>query len=102
MAKITVKTLTSHSLIILLAVCVSVQASRVTAQDRAPVKGPTRPIHKPTSFTNSDVIELVKAGFSDDLIVIRIRQSSEKKFDLSNHGMLDLKAAGVSERLIAI
>ncbi len=56
----------------------------------------------PAAFGNSDIIALVKAGFSEDLVAIRIKQASAKDFDLSTKGLLDLKAAGVSERLIAI
>ncbi len=52
-------------------------------------------------MTNRDVIRLVKAGVSEDLIIAKIRQS-KTKFDVSVDGLVTLKQAGVSDNLIAI
>jgi hypothetical protein len=79
----------------------------VVAQQRpsptasSPATAAPRPA-TPAALSNADVIELVKAGFSDDLIAVRLKQAANKKFDLSTKGMVELKAAGVSERLFAI
>lgn len=61
----------------------------------------SRPAPTP-AFSNADVITLARAGFSEDLIALRIQQAANKKFDLSTNGMVELKSAGVSERLISI
>jgi hypothetical protein len=52
-------------------------------------------------MTNQDVVKLVKAQVSEDLIVAKIRQS-KTKFDMSTDGIVALKEAGVSDRLIAV
>lgn len=50
-------------------------------------------------MTNEDVINLVKAGISQELVIKRI-QSSENKFDLSVEGILKLKTEGVPEEIV--
>jgi hypothetical protein len=52
-------------------------------------------------LTNQDVVALVKAGFSDDLVISRIDAAEKRDFDLSSEGLVSLKAAGLSERVIA-
>lgn len=47
-------------------------------------------------LTNESVIELVKMGFSDGIVIEKIRQS-DRNFDTSIAGMKQLKAARVSE-----
>jgi hypothetical protein len=53
-------------------------------------------------MTNQDVIDLVKAGFSEELVVATLNGPSEKAFDVTTRGLLMLKNAGVSERVIAL
>jgi hypothetical protein len=50
-------------------------------------------------MNNASVIELLKAGLSEDLITAKIR-SSKYRFDLSTKGMISLKQAGASDRLL--
>lgn len=50
---------------------------------------------------NADIVKMVKAGISDDLIVATIRNASAKDFDLSPDTVIKLKASGVSEAVIA-
>jgi hypothetical protein len=52
-----------------------------------------------TALSNSDVLDLKKAGFSDDLIVSKIR-SSNCAFRLETTDMIELKRAGLSEKVI--
>lgn len=59
------------------------------------------PAQNPDGMTNAEVVQLVKAGFGEDLIVGRIRQSPIKSFDVSTAALVNLKTAGVSERIIA-
>lgn len=62
---------------------------------------PAKPAAVPAPMTNQDVIKLVKAKVSEDLIIAKIRQS-KTKFDTSVDGLVALKEAGVSDSLIAV
>lgn len=73
------------------------QKSQTTA--KAAVK---KPAAKVKGITNQDVVSLAKAGFTDDLIVAQIKQTAGNAFDLSTVALLELKTAGVSERVIAV
>jgi hypothetical protein len=52
-------------------------------------------------MTNQDVIKLVKAKVSDDLIIAKIKQS-KTRFDVSVDALVALKEAGVSDNVIAV
>lgn len=60
------------------------------------VKAPAEP-----DMTNVDVLRLARAGFSDTLLVARIRAAKKPVFDLSSAALLELKEAGVSEAVVA-
>jgi hypothetical protein len=51
-------------------------------------------------MTNRDVIRLVEAKVSDDLIIAKIKKS-RTKFDTSTDGLVTLKKAGVSDAVIS-
>ncbi len=55
---------------------------------------------KKETLTNASVIELAKLGLSEALIIEKIRQS-EHRFDTSVEGLKQLKAAQLSDALIA-
>lgn len=50
-------------------------------------------------LTNKSIIDMVKAGFSEELIVTKIK-TSEANFDTSIDALKDLKSKGVSEKII--
>jgi hypothetical protein len=50
-------------------------------------------------MTNADVIQLVKLGLGEAVIIQKIRQS-EPKFDTSNAGLAQLKSAKVTDNII--
>lgn len=54
---------------------------------------------KPEILTNEKVIQLIKIGLSEDVIVEKIRQS-ECRCDTSTNGLAKLKAAKVSDAII--
>ena len=54
---------------------------------------------KGTLLKNSTIISMVKGGMPESLILSTI-QSSEPQFDLSEKGIAQLKAAGVSQKVI--
>jgi len=51
------------------------------------------------AVTNFDLVEMTKAGCSDELIISTIR-SRGGRFDLSPTGLIALKQAGVSDRVV--
>ena len=55
----------------------------------------------PAPLMNKDIIRLVQAKISDDLIVSKIR-TSKTKFDTSVDGLIALREAGVSDRIVAV
>ena len=52
-------------------------------------------------LTNQDIIKLVKAKLSDDLIIQKIAHS-KTRFDTSVDGLVALREAGVDDRLLAV
>lgn len=54
---------------------------------------------KPEILTNEKIIQLIKLGLSEDVIVEKIRQS-ECRCDTSTNGLAKLKAAKVSDAII--
>jgi hypothetical protein len=77
------------------------KTSQQTATPKAsvPLAG-TKPV-APAAMTNRDVIQLVRAKISDDVIIAKINQS-KTRFDTSTQGLVALKQAGVSDQLIAV
>jgi hypothetical protein len=54
-------------------------------------------------MTNEKVIALSKAGFAEDIIVRKIKGASRTRFDLTvEQGMVQLKAAGVSDEVVRV
>jgi len=51
--------------------------------------------------TNADVVRMVAAGLSDDVVVRAIRAAPATAFDISPNGIVDLHAQKVSDRVIA-
>lgn len=51
-------------------------------------------------LTNADVVKLVRAGLGDEVVIAKIRQA-EASFELGTEALLSLKAAGVSQPVIA-
>ena len=72
-----------------------------TAPAASPKSPPSKTTAAPAPMTNQDVIRLVKANISEDLIIAKIKQS-KTKFDVSVDGLVALKGAGVSDRLISV
>ncbi|HXP79011.1 MAG TPA: hypothetical protein VN976_03835 [Verrucomicrobiae bacterium] len=74
-----------------------------SAPKAAAPKAATQTGAKPAApgMTNRDVIQLVQAKISDDVIIAKIRQS-KTRFDTSTQGLVALKQAGVSDQLISV
>jgi hypothetical protein len=73
-----------------------------------PLAGPDIPIRSPTDgpnvppmlpMTNADVLDLFKAGFSDELIITKIR-ASRAAFLVDTPSLITLKQAGLSDAVI--
>jgi hypothetical protein len=52
------------------------------------------------AMNNSSVIQLIKAGLSDDLVITTIN-SSAGNYDTSTNGLIALKGAGISDKVIS-
>jgi hypothetical protein len=53
--------------------------------------------------TNEKIIDLIKAGFSDDMVIRVIQSAARTEFDLNvETGLLELKKANVSEAVITV
>ena len=53
-------------------------------------------------MTNADVIKMVTAGLSDELIIATIHQSETAKFDTSPEALIKLKASKVNDSVITV
>jgi len=79
-----------------------VQQPVPTARDqKAPQKAAAKPDPQPTEeiLSNDSIIQLLKVGLSEDLVIAKI-QKSKYSFDTSTSGLIALKQAGVSDRLL--
>jgi hypothetical protein len=76
------------------------QAAPDPAAAAAPQAAPApRASARPSGMTNTDVLALKAAGFSDDLIISKIK-SSRCAFQLETGDLIDLKKSGLSDRVI--
>jgi hypothetical protein len=68
------------------------------------VATPVVPAPKPApeGLTNEDVVKMVKAGLSDDVVIGAIESAPKKILDLSPTGLVGLKTNGVSDRVILV
>jgi hypothetical protein len=68
-----------------------------------PVQQAVQPVQQAAAqaaLNNDSIVKMVKAGLSDDLIISTI-SSSPGAYDTSADGMIALKGAGVSDRVVA-
>ncbi len=65
------------------------------------VPGTLRTSAQTSEMTNADVVKMVKAGLSDDVVSAAIRGAKARKFTTSADGLIELKNSGVSDRVIA-
>jgi hypothetical protein len=76
--------------VLLCAACLFFVTSAVTAQKAK------------NTMTNADVIQMVTANLSEQVIITSIRQAPAKDFDLTPTGLIALKKAGVSDAVILV
>ena len=55
-----------------------------------------------SAMTNGDVIQMVSAALSEQVITTSIRQAPARDFDLTPPGLIALKKAGVSDKVILV
>jgi hypothetical protein len=82
------------SSILVLSLGMAVVASPTRNQDPAAAAKAQTP-----ALTNKDVVEMMKAGLTADVIVAKIK-SSETNFDTSPNALAELKAANVADNVI--
>jgi len=78
---------------------VALATSLVEAQQSA------QTVQTPTSsaaskMTNDEVVKLIAAGLSEQVVITAVRQAPNREFDLSPSGLLALKAANVPDAVI--
>src|ERR1017187_5091802 len=56
---------------------------------------------KANALSIADVVKLSKAGLSDDVIIQKVKKNGQA-FDLSPDQMIELKSAGVSDKVVAV
>jgi len=61
--------------------------------------GPGVALAQEEVLTNDTVISMVKAGFDENVVILKI-QSTVAKFDLRTEALMGLKQAGVSDRIV--
>lgn len=76
--------------VLICAACLFFVTSAVTAQKAK------------SAMTNADVIQMVSAALSEQVIITSIRQAPAKNFDLTPTGLIALKKAGVSDSVILV
>jgi len=75
----------------------------VAESDQITNTSPAKPISPDKSrITNDDVIQLVAAGISEQVVITSIRQAPMKDFDLTTNGLIALKKAGVPDIVIVV
>lgn len=72
---------------------------QTTSAQPAPAKKAAPRSTGPVAMTNRDVIRLLQAKLSDDIIIAKIKQS-KTHFDTSVDSLVALRTAGASDRLI--
>ncbi|MDX6527964.1 MAG: hypothetical protein QOH41_254 [Blastocatellia bacterium] len=55
-----------------------------------------------SAMTNADVIQMVSADLSEQVIITSIRQAPTRDFNLNPTGLIALKKAGVSDKVIQV
>ena len=82
--------------------CLALGAGPDRAQQTAqpPSSQPASP--SKSKMTNADVIQLVTAGLSEQVVIGSIRQAPEKGFDLTPTGLIALKKTGVPDAVILV
>jgi hypothetical protein len=76
-------------------------AAMISAQSSPGVPLQTSPAKQEAALANKDVIKLIKLDLGDDVVIAKIKQASAVDFDLTTDGLVQLKQAGVSGRVIS-
>jgi len=67
----------------------------------SPVTPPARAQSKAAGMTTDDVLQLVQAGLSEEVIIAKLRKNG-KAFDLSTAQLVQLKKAGVKDSILKV
>ncbi|HEX7807577.1 MAG TPA: hypothetical protein VF608_02590, partial [Thermoanaerobaculia bacterium] len=81
-------------LVLMVSLCLTVGATQSLAVT------PAGPVAEPP-LSNGDIIKLSKLQLGDDVITAKIKQAKSIAFDLTTDGLVQLKQAAVSARIIS-
>lgn len=57
---------------------------------------------QPKPLTNDDIVQMVSAGVSDEIVIEKIRSAGATNFDTTLEGLKSLKAAKISDQLLKV
>lgn len=77
------------------------QSNAPATQGRRGTAPATRAAATP-GMTNADIVNLVAAGLSEQIIITAIREAKARNFDVTANGLIALKKGGVSDSIIAV
>jgi hypothetical protein len=85
---------------VIIVVMMLIAAGSISCGSYTSLRSPQKSPPKNNAVTVNDVIALSKANAGDEVIIAQI-QATRSVFTLSNQDIIDLKNAGVSEKVIA-
>lgn len=94
--------ITEHLLAVAVAFSIAAVPGWAQVAHRSPTPSPAANSAKPTEMDNADVLALVAAGLSDDIVIAKIHTAPFTNFDTSVKGLESLKAAKVSNVVIRV
>jgi hypothetical protein len=89
--------------LLLTALSIVCQGQRLTAQVTEASEGPAIPkadVSRQRALTNETILKMTRAGL-DDTVILQTIQTQPGSFDTSPDDLISLKAAGVSQQVIA-
>jgi len=78
------------------------QPSRPGTPARAGGRPPAAQPAAPSGMTNGDIVNMVGAGLSEQIVMSAIRDAKLRNFDLTPNGLIALKKGGVTDSIIAV
>jgi hypothetical protein len=74
--------------------------ARLAAKDAAGAKELSAPPAAAARLDNAAIVRMVQAGLTDDIVLGAIDRTSERSFDVSPQGLIDLATAKVNRKII--
>src|ERR1700736_5385021 len=92
----------SALVIVIMLLGTSWSSAQTPAKPRTATRTPPKQVATKPPLTNADIIKMVKASLSADVIMTAIDGAEKRAFDLAPDGLIALKSAGVPDAIIAV